>query len=95
MTDEASGQHPEPVVIATYQDRGEAEVTKAHLAASGIEAVIVDEVEGGMLPVEGEAGVTVLVPGQHAELARQLLAPDGRTWSRAARQRRTLSLSPR
>lgn len=79
MTDDSSEQHPEPVVVATYPDRGEAEVTKAHLAASGIEAVIVDEVEGGMLPVEGEAGVTVLVPAQDAELARRLLSADGRS----------------
>lgn len=78
MTDD-SEEHPEPVVVATYPDRGEAEVTKAHLAASGIDAVVVDEVEGGMLPVEGEAGVSVLVPAQDAELARQLLTPDGRT----------------
>jgi hypothetical protein len=78
MTDD-SEEHPEPVVVATYPDRGEAEVTKAHLAASGIDAVVVDEVEGGMLPVEGEAGVSVLVPAEDAELARQLLTPDGRT----------------
>lgn len=73
MTDDSSDQHPEPVVVATYPDRGEAEVTKAHLAASGIEAFIVDEVEGGMLPVEGESGVTVLVQAQDAEVARQVL----------------------
>jgi hypothetical protein len=34
---------------------------------------IVDEVEGGMLPVEGEASVTVLVHGQDAEAARRVL----------------------
>lgn len=73
MTDESSDQHPEPIVVATYPDRGEAEVTKAHLAANGIEAFIVDEVEGGLLPVDGEAGVTVLVQAQDAELARQVL----------------------
>ena len=79
MTDDSSEEHPEPVVVATYPDRGEAEVTRAHLAASGIDAIIVDEVEGGMLPVEGEASVSVLVPAQDAELAQQLLTPDGRT----------------
>lgn len=73
MTDDASEQHPEPVVVATYLDRGEAEVTRAHLTANGIEAVIVDEVEGGMLPVEGEAGVLVLVPAQDAAAARVVL----------------------
>ena len=79
MTDDSSEEHPEPVVVATYPDRGEAEVTRAHLTSSGIDAIIVDEVEGGMLPVEGEASVSVLVPAQDAELARQLLTPDGRT----------------
>ncbi len=74
MTD--AEQHPEPVVVATYQDRGEAEVTRAHLAANGIEAIIVDEVEGGMLPVDGEAGVTVLVPANAAQQARVILAAD-------------------
>lgn len=73
MTTDSSDDHVEPVVVATYADRGEAEVTKAHLAANGIEAFIIDEVEGGMLPVEGETGVTVLVPGHDAEAARQVL----------------------
>ncbi len=79
MTDNSPDQHPEPVVVATYPDRGEAEVTKAHLAANGIEAFIVDEAEGGILRVEGGAGVTVLVHGQDAEAARQVLAPDDRS----------------
>jgi hypothetical protein len=74
MTDEPSELHPEPVVVATYPDRGEAEVTKAHLAANGIEAFIIDEIEGGMLNVEGESGVTVLVQAQDAAVARQVLA---------------------
>lgn len=78
MTTDSSEPHLEPVVVATYPDRGEAEVTKAHLAARGIEAFIVDEVEGGMLPVTGEAGVTVLVHAQDAEAARQVLAADNR-----------------
>lgn len=76
MTDDSSDQHPEPVVVATYPDRGEAEVTRAHLAANDIEAFIVDEVEGGMLPVDGEAGVTVLVPAQDAAAARSVLESD-------------------
>ena len=74
MTTDSSDDHAEPVVVATYPDRGEAEVTKAHLASNGIEAFVIDEVEGGMLPVEGEAGVTVLVHAQDAEAARQVLA---------------------
>jgi hypothetical protein len=74
MTEDPSVQHPEPVVVATHLDRGEAEVTRAHLSAVGIEAYIVDEVEGGLLPVDGESGVTVLVQARDAERARQVLA---------------------
>ncbi|MEO7370921.1 MAG: DUF2007 domain-containing protein [Ilumatobacteraceae bacterium] len=75
MTDESSELHAEPVVVATYPDRGEAEVTKAHLAANDIEAFIVDEVEGGMLLLDGDEGVAVLVHAQDAEAARQVLIP--------------------
>lgn len=73
MTDDSSDKHLEPVVVATYPDRGEAEVTKAHLAANDIVAFIIDEIEGGMLPVEGEIGVAVVVQAGDAELARQIL----------------------
>jgi hypothetical protein len=76
MTNDSSDQHPEPVVVATYPDRGEAEVTRAHLVSMGVEAFIVDEVEGGMLPVEGESGVGVLVPAKDAEAARRVLGID-------------------
>lgn len=65
--------HPEPIVVASYADRGEAEVTKAHLADNGIHAEIVDEVEGGTVPVDGEFGVCVLVPAADAELARRVM----------------------
>ncbi len=65
--------HPEPIVVAVHADRGEAEVTKAHLADNGIHAEIVDEIEGGTVPVDGEIGVRVLVPAADAEIARQVL----------------------
>ncbi len=68
-----SEQHPEPIVVASYGHRDEAEVTRAHLRDNGIEAVIVDEVEGGTVPVDGETGVRVLVPAADAETARQVL----------------------
>ena len=73
MTDEPS-DHSEPVVVAVYPDLGEAEVARAHLDANGIAAFIVDEVEGGTVPVDGEAGVTVLVRAQDAVAARDVLA---------------------
>ncbi len=75
MTDDSLDPHPEPVAVASYPDRGEAEVTKAHLAAMGIEAFIIDELEGGTLPVEGESDVTVFVHAQDAKAAREVLAP--------------------
>ena len=75
MTDDSTDQHPEPIVVATYPDRGEAEVTKAHLSASGIEAFIVDEVEGGLLALDGDSGVGVLVQAHDADKAREILAP--------------------
>jgi hypothetical protein len=74
--DDPTEEHPEPVVVATHEQLGEAEVTKAHLAASGIEAVIVDEVEGGSLPVRTEGGVAVLVQASDADLARRVLDGD-------------------
>jgi Putative prokaryotic signal transducing protein len=72
MSDDTA-EHAEPVTLAVYGDRGEAEVTVAHLAANGIEGFVVDEVEGGMVPVEGEAGVAVAVRAVDAEAAHRVL----------------------
>lgn len=44
-----------------------------HLADNGMYAEIVDDVEGGTIPVDGEYGVRVLVPAADAEIARQVL----------------------
>ena len=74
----------DPVVVAAYPDLGEAEVSKAHLESEGIEAFIVDDMGGGMLPVEGGAGIKVLVQAEDAELARRVLEPvevDDSDWS--------------
>ena len=73
---ESPENHAEPVAVAVHPDRGEAEVTIAHLAANGIEAFIVDQVEGGVIPMEGEWGVAVVVKAVDAELAREVLAAD-------------------
>jgi len=77
MTEESPDSHAEPVAVAVHPERGEAEVTVAHLAANGIEAFIVDQVEGGIIPMEGEWGVAVVVKAVDAELAREVLAADG------------------
>lgn len=66
-------EHGEPVVVAVHTDRGEAEVTRAHLAGEGIVAEIVDDIEGGALPVDGEPGVAVAVRAVDADRARLVL----------------------
>jgi hypothetical protein len=79
ITEESPDEHAEPVVVAVHPDRGEAEVTVAHLAANGIDGFIVDQVEGGTVPIEGEWGVAVAVKAVDATLAREVLATDGGT----------------
>ncbi len=75
-TAESPDEHGEPVAVAVHPERGEAEVTVAHLGANGIDAFIVDQVEGGAVPIEGEWGVAVVVKAVDAELARQVLTTD-------------------
>lgn len=67
-------QHPEPVIVRWYSHRGEAEVGLAHLADSGIVGHIVDDVEGGAVPVDGEPGVRLMVAAKDADAAEALLA---------------------
>ena len=70
----APENHAEPEIVATYRDVGEAEVARMTLQAYGIQAFIVDEVEGGTVPVEGEPGVTVQVRALDGDEARRILA---------------------
>ncbi|HZB42042.1 MAG TPA: DUF2007 domain-containing protein [Ilumatobacter sp.] len=79
MSDESPDNHAEPVAVAVHPDRGEAEVTVAHLAANGIEAFIVDQVEGGTIPMDGEWGVAVVVKAVDGDLAREVLDADARS----------------
>lgn len=80
-TDAADATAPteaaDPVVVALHADRGEAEVSLAHLASAGIEGQIIDEVEGGTVPVSGAHGVAVAVPARHADRARTVLGDMG------------------
>ena len=66
----AEDDHAEPVVVALVADLGEAEVVQAKLRASGIEAFVDDQLEGGILPVEGEPGVAILVRAADADDAK-------------------------
>jgi hypothetical protein len=79
MSDESPDNHAEPIAVAIHPDRGEAEVTVAHLAANGIDAFIVDQVEGGTVPIDGEWGVAVVVKAVDGNLARQVLDADARS----------------
>ena len=75
MSDPSPEHTADPVVVATYPDRGEAEVSRAHLEAEGIEAFIIDDMGGGMLPVDAPAGVKVVVHAEDGELARRVIEP--------------------
>lgn len=82
-TEDSPDEHAEPVAVAVHHDPGEAEVTVAHLAANGIEAFIVDQVEGSLVPIEGEWGVAVVVKAVDADLARDVLASSSEIESEA------------
>jgi hypothetical protein len=78
MRDESGpADHRPPVVVARHPERGEAEVTRARLAGAGLDAHLIDDVEGGAVPVDGEPGVAVAVPADQAAAARALLADAG------------------
>lgn len=66
-------EHAEPVVVASFATEGEAEVAAAKLRASGIDAVLDDQVEGGSVPVDGEDGVFLQVRAEDAADATALL----------------------
>ena len=57
--------------------KGEAEVAQAKLRAFGIEAALVDQVEGGVIHTEGEPGVVVEVPAADAQDAQRILTEEG------------------
>ena len=69
----SSDEHSEPVAVASFATKGEAEVAQAKLRAFGIESALDDQIEGGTVRVEGEPGVIVQVPAADAEDARRVL----------------------
>ena len=71
---DSNDQHPEPAIVGSFAHRGEAEVVAAKLLGAGLDAVIVDDAEGGTIPVDGDGGVVVAVPATEAERARAVLA---------------------
>lgn len=76
LVTDSTSEHPAPAIIATFPDRGEAEVVAAKLIGAGLDAVVVDEVEGGSLPVDTEPGVVVAVPATEEAAARAVLGID-------------------
>jgi hypothetical protein len=79
MPDDTSPDHAEPVAVASFATIGEAEVAQAKLSAFGIESALIDQVEGGVVPVEGEPGVFVGVRADDAVDARLILSDTGDT----------------
>ena len=72
MTNE-SDDHPEPVIAATYQSVGEAEVAQAKLRAFGVESAIVDDDGGGVIPVDLDPGIQLEVRAADAAAAAEIL----------------------
>jgi|SoiMethySBSTD1v2_1073268.scaffolds.fasta_scaffold493858_3 ApbE superfamily uncharacterized protein (UPF0280 family) len=74
MPEETPLDHAEPVAVASYRTTGEAEVAQAKLRAYGIEAELNDQIEGGVVLIEGEPGIVVEVPANAAADARTILS---------------------
>ena len=72
----APAEHAEPVVVAGFGDIGEAEVAQAKLRAYGIESVLVDHVEGGVIMAGDDVAIGVEVKAADAADAREILGPD-------------------
>jgi ApbE superfamily uncharacterized protein (UPF0280 family) len=74
MAEETPLDHAEPVAVASFRTTGEAEVAQAKLRAYGIEAELNDQIEGGVVLIEGEPGIVVEVPANVAADARAILS---------------------
>jgi hypothetical protein len=71
-----AADHAEPVAVGAFATPGEAEVAQALLEGYGIESMVVDAIEGGAIPIEGEDGVALLVrAADAADAAAILTAP--------------------
>jgi hypothetical protein len=74
MSEQTPLDHAEPVAVASFRTTGEAEVAQAKLRAYGIEAALNDQIEGGVVLIEGEPGVVVEVPADVAADALAILS---------------------
>ncbi len=72
MDRQSTGQ--EQVVIERFENEVDAEIAKAHLESEGIDASIVKDDAGGMLPsLQQSAGVRLLVDAGRAIRAKEIL----------------------
>jgi hypothetical protein len=76
MTADDTNEHPEPTAVASYATEGEAEVAQAKLRAFGVDAVIDDQIGGGIIPMEGEEGVILEVRAADGADAIAILSDD-------------------
>ncbi len=64
----------EPITVRTYQVEYEAELARAVLEAHGIDAVVLADNAGGMLPMlQPLFRIRLVVRGEDAEEAREIL----------------------
>jgi hypothetical protein len=62
------------VIVGQYENEIDAEIAKGHLKASGIQASIIKDDGGGMLPsLQNTEGVQLLVAEHQSEEALKLL----------------------
>ena len=73
MSADDDNDHPQPTAVASYTTEGEADVAQAKLRAFGIEAVVDEQNEGGVIRTEGDGGVVVEVRPEDAADAVEIL----------------------
>jgi hypothetical protein len=65
---------PAPVVVGTFQIEHEAELARAVLESNGVNAVVLRDNAGGMLPMlQALFQIRLVVAAEDAELARRIL----------------------
>jgi hypothetical protein len=74
MSGDDTAEHAEPATVGSFATQGEAEVAQAKLSGYGIASAVVDVLEGGVIPVEGEDGLALQVRARDARDAAAILA---------------------
>ena len=74
MSGDNIDEHAEPATVGSFATEGEAEVAQAKLSGYGIVSAVVDVLEGGSIPVEGEDGLALQVRASDANDAAAILA---------------------